>query len=239
MAAAADLGFDGGYLEPIFLEQIRAEDVHVVFELGSRDLRDAYALQRVYGSTVYAFECNPDCLVACREFQLAHANDRVHLVAMAVTQEDGPAAFFAFDLEKYNNMGASSLLRIDFSRRDPADADFCRPNPQKEVAVAGTRLDTFLQGRTDIERVDMLCIDLQGYELNALKSMGSRLAGVKYIIVECSIKSTYIGGATFVEVAAFLGAHGFAYRCSNGFGHAYPNVGATGHCEFDALFVRG
>lgn len=231
---------NGSYLEPIFLEQIRKEDVRVVFELGSRDLRDAYDLQRVYNAEVFAFECNPDCLAACRAYQQARPNGRVHLVSTAIATEDGPTSFFAFDLEKYDNMGASSMLRIDFSLRAPTDPDFCRPNPQKEVRVEGVRLDTFLAQRPDIECVDMLCIDLQGYELNALMSMGQYLSrGVKYIIVECSVKPTYVGGATFVDVAAYLGKHGFAYKCSNIFGHAYPPTTANGHCEFDALFVRG
>lgn len=230
---------EGSYLDPIFLEHICKEDVRVVFELGSRDLRDAYGLQRFYNADVYAFECNPDCLAACRAHQQAWLNDRVHLVSTAVTLEDGPTSFFPFDLEKYDNMGASSMLRIDFSGRAPTDPDFCRPNPQTEVRVAGTRLDTFLAQRPDIERVDMLCIDLQGYELNALISMGSHLSRVKYVIVECAIRSTYVGGAAFVDVAAHLGKHGFAYRCSNRFGSAYPNVdAANGICEFDALFVR-
>lgn len=229
----------GSYLEPIFLEQIRKEDVCTVFELGSRDLRDAYDLQRVYNAEVYAFECNPDCLAVCRANQQLRPNDRVHLVSTAVTLEDGPASFFPFDLEKYDNMGASSMLRIDFSRHAPTDPDFCRPNPQTEVRVAGTRLDTFLDQRPDIERIDMLCIDLQGYELNALISMGQHLSRVKYIIVECAIRSTYVGGAAFVDVAAYLGKHGFTYRCSNGFGRTYPNVNAiNGICEFDALFVH-
>jgi hypothetical protein len=87
-----------------------------------------------------------------------------------------------------------------------------------------------LDQRPDIERVDMLCIDLQGYELNALISMGQHLSRVKYIIVECVRRSLYVGGATFVDVAAYLGKHGFTYRCSAN--------DTNGICEFDALFVH-
>jgi FkbM family methyltransferase len=58
------------------------------------------------------------------------------------------------------------------------------------VDIKGTRMDTFMREQNCISTVDLLCIDLQGYELNALKSFGQRLHDVKYIITECSIQST-------------------------------------------------
>ena len=33
-------------------------------------------------------------------------------------------------------MGASSCLKIDFSNRSKCDADYNRPNPQKEIIVS-------------------------------------------------------------------------------------------------------
>ena len=52
----------------------------------------------------------------------------------------------------------------------------------------------------NIENIDILCIDLQGYELNALKSIGDKLHNIKYIITRCSIESTYINGFTLYEL---------------------------------------
>jgi FkbM family methyltransferase len=157
-------------------------------------------------------------------------------VRKAVALEDGTVAFSPFDLTKYNNMGSSSMLKIDFSRRSKTDPDYGRPNPQKEITVESTRLDTFCSqlGATP----DMLCIDLQGYELNALKSMGSMLSSVKYIIAETSIVSTYVGGATFAELEAYLKTFGFTYACSTDFGTNRPPVNSVDWSEFDALFIR-
>jgi hypothetical protein len=89
-----------------------------------------------------------------------------------------------------------------------------------------------------IDTVDLLCIDLQGYELNALKSLGKKLETAKYVLTECSIDSTYIGGALFAELAEYLAEAGFKYRCSNLFGYAYPAMNRCGFSEFDALFIR-
>jgi FkbM family methyltransferase len=225
------------YLEPIFLENIDKSAVQTIFELGSRDLLDAHKLQDYYGCSIYSFECNPDCLEICDSVIETFNNDHIVLVKKAVSIIDGPVSFYPFDLAKYDNMGASSLLKINFENREEGDPDYKQPSPQTEIVVDGIRLDTFM-GKNDIQCVDMLCIDLQGYELNAIQSMGSRLDTVKYIITECSVESTYTGGATFTQLKNHLEETGFKYVCSNRFGYELPDTGLHGYSEFDALFIR-
>ena len=225
------------YLEPIFLENIDKTRVQTIFELGSRDLLDANKLEDYYNCPVYAFECNPDCLEICDSVATLFENKNIHLVRKAVSLKDGPVSFYPFDITKYDNMGASSMFKIDFDHRDKDDPDYKRPSPQTEIVVDGTRLDTFM-AENRVVRVDMLCVDLQGYELPAIQSLGSRLDDVKYIITECSIQSTYDGGTTFVELAEYLGKSGFKYVCSNRFGYKYPDTELRGYSEFDALFIK-
>ena len=227
------------YFDSIFETNI-ASPIKTIFELGSRDMLDAIKLQNRYNSVVYAFECNPDCLSQCELNYNATDNytkSRVKLVKMAVCENDGPTSFFPFDLLKYNNMGSSSMLKIDFSRREQSDPDYNIPNPQKEIVVEGIRLDTFM-ANNEIDQVDMICMDLQGYELNALKSMGSKLNSIKYIITECSIDNTYINGASFAELNNYLQSYEFEYKCSNKYGYSYPDLDCRGFSEFDALFVN-
>jgi hypothetical protein len=129
------------------------------------------------------------------------------------------------------------MLKIDFSMRDPLDPDYNKPNPQKEIIVPGIRLDTFMESK-NITTIDLLCMDLQGYELNVLKSLGSYLHKVKYIITETSIQSTYTNGATFKELVTFLKEFNFSYKCSTMFGYAYPVLNLTGFSEFNVLFIN-
>ena len=134
-------------------------------------------------------------------------------------------------------MGSSSMFKIDFSKRNTNDPDYNRTNPQKEITVPGIRLDTFIS-ENNITDIDLLCIDLQGYELNALKSLGNNLDNVKYIITECSIKNTYIGGCSFKELYSYLRNYGFEYITSNKFGDNLPNMNLDGFSEFDVLFIK-
>ena len=228
------------YLESIFLENIKKEDIKIIFELGSFNLKDAIRLYNYYNSKIYSFECNPDSLKECYK-TLTQMNDEckknIKLVEKAISIENKPIKFYPFDLSKYNAPGSSSLLKIDFSKRNISDPDYNRENPQKEITVEGTRLDKFLE-EEKIDNVDLLCIDLQGYELNALKSLGEKIKDVKYIITECSIQCTYENGSNFKELNEYLKMYGFSYICSNRFNYNFPDLNIKGFSEFDALFIK-
>jgi FkbM family methyltransferase len=224
-----------------FLKEIDSKKINTIFELGSCNLMDGIKLIKIFSNAkCYSFECNPDCLSECKTSysKLSESQkSRLCLIEKAVCLEDGKIKFYPFDLEKYNNMGASSLLEIDFSTRNKDDPDYNIPNPQKEIIVEGTRLDSFI-GQNQITNVDLLCIDLQGYELNAIKSLGDHLNNVKYIITECSIKSTYKQGSTFEELNEYLTKYNFEYVLSNKFDKRFPNMDLKDFSEFDALFVN-
>jgi len=227
------------YLEPNFTQYIPREWVKTVVELGSRDLLDAVKLYDYYKCPIYAFECNEDCLKICRGTQAGMTDNQrqnIHLVDSAVCVKNGPVTFYPFDLNKYDNMGSSSMLKIDFSKRSPNDGDYNRENPQKEIIVQGVRMDTFMTNN-NINNIDLLCMDLQGYELNALLSFGQQLENVNYIITECQINQTYTNGVEWRDLYSYLKSRGFEYVISDAFGNTLPfenNRGAF--IEFNALF---
>ena len=227
------------YLLPIFTEKIHTEDVKIIFELGSLNLKDARKLYKYYNCPIYAFECNPDSLELCnQELSIMSKKEKsnIFLIKKAVSIKNKNVQFYPFDLLRYNNAGASSMFKIDFSTRYKDDLDYNKPNPQTSIIVEGVRLDTFCN-ELSIEP-DLICIDLQGYELMALKSLGKILNKVKYIITETSIESTYKGGASFVELEKYLSKFNYKYICSNKFNNNYPNLNLKGYSEFDTLFIK-
>jgi FkbM family methyltransferase len=228
------------YLDNIFVNNIDKNKINTIFELGSRDLLDAIKLFNYYNCKIYSFECNPDCLVECNK-NLLESNDtikkNIQLIDKAVSITNNDIFFYPFDLTKYDNMGSSSLLKITFKNRNIDDPDYNKENPQTEITVKGIRLDTFMFNN-NISNIDLLCIDLQGYELNALKSLDNNLYNVKYIIVECSISNTYIGGCSFVELNDYLTKYNFKYVCSDVYHYNFPNLSATGFSEFNCLFMN-
>jgi len=134
-------------------------------------------------------------------------------------------------------MGSSSMLKIDFSLRNKDDPDYNIENPQKEIIVDGIRLDTFVD-ENNIENIDLLCIDLRGYELNAIKSLGNHLHKVKYIITDCSIISKYTNGAIFKELNEYLTNYNFKLMYSNNFHNNFFDLKLVGFSGFNGLFIN-
>jgi FkbM family methyltransferase len=187
------------------------KDVKIAVEVGSRDLLDANEIAGKYNCKVYSFECNPDCIRECLK---NNTDDRVHLIQKAVCEQDGKISFMAFDLNKYDNMGASSIYEIDFTSNRPVyDPDYGRKEVQKTVEVDACRLDTFCNEQTELP--DAIFMDVQEAELDVLKSMGDLLKKVKYIVFEASNKPTYKGGCCFNDIDLFLKDKGFKYKSDN------------------------
>tara|TARA_R110002074_G_scaffold172597_5_gene335187 strand:+ start:1338 stop:1961 length:624 start_codon:yes stop_codon:yes gene_type:complete len=73
-----------------------------------------------------------------------------------------------------------------------------------------TRLDTFIKkNRIPIERLNFLNIDIQGKELDALKSMENYIQYVKYIYTEVNTEKVYKDCALLTEIDEYLNKRGF------------------------------
>jgi FkbM family methyltransferase len=227
----------GSYLSPLFLNNINKNDIKLIFELGSRDLEDGNNLSKYYNAKVYSFECNPDCLKICYENLFKFKNTNLNLVEKAVSDTDGTINFKPFDLNLYDNMGASSIFKNTFSNRAPWCEDRnIKHSVQKDITVPSIRLDTFCKNN-NISDVNMLCMDLQEAELLALKGMGEYLRNVKYIITEASNINTYEGGCTFYQLDEYLKTYNFSYKCSDRYGYNYP-INETYFTFYNCLFVN-
>lgn len=74
-----------------------------------------------------------------------------------------------------------------------------------------TRLDTFIKkNRIPIEKINFLNIDIQGKELDALKSMKDYIQHVQYIYVEINTEKVYKNCALLNEIDEYLKEKGFS-----------------------------
>lgn len=183
-------------------------NVNLVFEIGSRDLLDGNRLADFYNCTVYSFEAsakNHDTMV------FNNHDDRVVIVRSAVSKKDGMIAFLAANTSAYKNAGFGSLHEADFeTNRSPSDPDFRKNNTQMVVMANSTRLDTFIKSVTK-RAPDMICMDCQESELEAVMSAGEQLRHVKYLIFEAATFATYKGGNTFRDMHIYLDSMDFKF----------------------------
>jgi FkbM family methyltransferase len=176
------------------------DETRWIVEVGARDCQESLGFASLFPQArVYAFECNPDTLPACRAAVQGQA--RIKLVEKAAAQRGGRVKFYP--VNPATNPGASSLLRASGSYS-------LEQYQQCEIEVDTVTLESFLQAEA-IPRIDLLWMDIQGAELAALKGLGTRLGDVALIHAEVEFEEIYSGQPLFPEVRAFLEAGGFRF----------------------------
>jgi len=69
---------------------------------------------------------------------------------------------------------------------------------------------------------DYLDIDVQGYELEVLKSGGRNIKNLLGIHIEVSFVEKYVGQPLFRDVDVFLAERDFTFHCFTGYGTRSP-----------------
>jgi FkbM family methyltransferase len=187
------------YTNNIFTKHI-TEKIDIIFECGSRDGIDSLKMFDFYKpKKIFCFECNPDSINICENN--IKENKNIILVNKAVSNIDGKIDFYPTDMDKSidKNIGASSaLIHLDKTQQ------FI----QKKITVESITLKTFME-KNEITNIDLLCMDLQGYEKIVLEGLGEKIKNVKYIISEISFISYYSGDTQFDDYKTFLNNLGF------------------------------
>jgi FkbM family methyltransferase len=131
----------------------------------------------------------------------ANLSDRpsVHLFETAIGSRDGSIQFFP-----NRDSQASSAMLLNGGNRP---AHFCQLAP---IDVPAIRLDRLLEGKI-LEAPILFKLDLQGYELEALRGATAILSRCEYVLVEAVFEDTYEGGPLFEELQNYLRGFGFRF----------------------------
>lgn len=85
--------------------------INLIFEVGSRDLKDGNSLADYFNAKVYSFDANPENYPYMEQH---NTDSRVTIVKSAVSTIDGNITFYPTNLTLYRNPGASSMFLNDF-----------------------------------------------------------------------------------------------------------------------------
>lgn len=168
-----------------------------ILELGSRDGEDAIWLADRFQADVVCWECNPNALPTC--VSRLRGREDITLVPLGAWSERKRLDFRPV---VNGNIGASSFFHADTSY--PYEPAY----QQTTVIVPVMRIDEWYED-TGTPAPQLLCMDIQGAEMEALRGMGDMLHDVEVIITEGQEKRLYRDTPLIADIEEYLSQFGF------------------------------
>ena len=185
---------------------LHSKNIETIVELGARNCEETLDFYNLlHPKEIYTFECNPFTLPICRE--RVKGIKSIHLIEKAVCNKNGKIRFYPIDQKKTvttwkdRNPIASSLSKA--SGKYPIEKYV-----QKEIKVKAIKLKSFFQ-ENNIHKVDLLWMDIQGAELEALKGLEEKITNIKIMHIEVNFLEIYKKQPLFNQVKNYLDKKGF------------------------------
>jgi FkbM family methyltransferase len=185
--------------EPLLKKIISDYHIQTVIDVGANE--GQYALQLLnsgYRGNLFSFEpiSAPFNVLKAR----SKGKAKWEAVHAAIGKEDG-----TLTINVTENIVSSSLYPV--GENSISVEPTTRTVRQEDVKV--TTIDTFFSGELRLKGEVLLKLDVQGFELEALKGALKNLKNIKIIQIELSFVPLYEGAPLFVEVVSFLEKEGF------------------------------
>lgn len=151
---------------------------------------------------IFAFEPVPDLFAQLQ----ANTRDRsnVRCFPLALGERAGESTMF---VSTGASDASSSLLRPTGHLADLPEVRF-----DQQIKVRTITLDAWAQEQ-GLSAVDLLWLDMQGYELSVLRASPRILQTVRAIHMEVSEHEQYAGAPLYSEVRQWLSEQGFQVKC--------------------------
>jgi len=189
-----------------------------ILEAGAHIGRDTVEMSKLWPKgTIHAFEPLPDLFAKLKAATRSCPNVLCHDTALS-----DRSGTLEFNVSGGKSDASSSILSPKQHLEQHPDVSF-----ERKISVKATTIAEWAHAN-GVDRVDFLWLDLQGYELFALKAAGDILPTVQAIYSEVYLKESYQGVPLYPELKEWLAGKGFRVEWE---GLPWPDSG-------NVLFVR-
>jgi FkbM family methyltransferase len=190
-----------GVIPLSFMKQFLPENPTIV-EAGAHKGKDTLKLSKTWPKGfIHAFEPVPELYK--KLLTTTQKRQNITCYPMALSDTSGTSKIY---ISGGISDGSSSLLKpLEHIKIFP-DVTF-----DKSIEVDAITLDAWAQ-KYSIQHVDFLWLDLQGMELNVLKSGASLLKNVRALYTEVSLVETYKNAPLYPDLKDWLMNRGFEVR---------------------------
>lgn len=184
--------------------------------VGGHDGEERFFYNDYFKRVVY-FEPNRELYIRLAQNIRGFSNQMA--INMAVGQQEGFAT-----LNISNNDGqSSSLLELGTHAQEHPNVKFIAKDRVQVI-----RLDTVFEGLLNAFQYNFLNVDVQGMELDVIKSAGDYIQNFKYVYCEVNRAELYKGCCLVGEIDEYLAQYGFMRTLTEW----------TKHNWGDALYVK-
>lgn len=213
------------YLLSVVSKYFDLDTIKVIFDVGSLNgIESVFFTQLLPNVKIYSFEANPDSCLLVKDNQKDYPN--ITCINKAISDKVENNVVFYLTTE---NIGASSLLKPTGGYAG---------TKYNTINVDVTTIEKF-SIENNIENIDILWMDIQGNELNALKGMGDLLYNTKAICSEVGLVPYYENHTLYKEICEYLKTFGFV-ELTESFPFDYPSHrgGNRSGLECDIIFIN-
>ena len=198
------------------LKLLLKEEPPVVFDVGANNGSSLDEFKSWWpNATIHCFEPQQECWGELDERAARYSPGSVIVNKVgAGATENGGFTFYTHDL----TTGQSGFNRINTKSRDSIRLQEMSDSQQALAkyeaslnhvrTVPLTRLDSYL-GQSQLNRVNLLKIDTQGYEPEVLSGFGERLSDIDVVITELMFYDFYERSLSFSDIEKYLLPAGF------------------------------
>ena len=174
----------------------------VIIDCGAHDGADSVALAKLFKTAaIHAFE--PVNALYARLKHNTKPYPNINCYPLALADSDGHMDFY---ISTGGSDASSSLLEPKDHLTDHPDTFFAN-----KVTVTTRTLDSWVK-ENNIPKIDMLWLDMQGFELKMLMASSVILETVSVIHTEVSTRETYKRVAQYQDYRSFLEKKGFTMQ---------------------------
>ncbi len=171
----------------------------LILDVGSRDLEQSIEFTKVYPEArIIAFEPNPNMSKYIASLIIDTPYDNIEFWRYALGKKEG---LLNLHLPPQNeNFGAASLLKPIQGSQIVQNYSTVpvRVRPFKDVAT-----------EQNVDKVDILWMDVQGFELEVMEGMDHLLDTTDFIHMEATQQAYYEGQPVVTDACKYLKDHGF------------------------------
>ena len=190
-------------------------DKVIIFEVGARDCLDSLTLSKISNSRIFSYEPNPLMKETCEKN--SNKNNNIQFFNFGLGEEESSRDFYFYNQKR----------KLDISVYVGCSGFLKRTDNQNQIKIPNIKISTLKteMEKNNIDFIDLLCLDVQGYELNVLKGARDKIKNIKYIIMEQprgvnqgntnkvekidNLEHPYIGSPNLEEINYFMKENNF------------------------------